>query len=100
MLRSISLAFAAAMAFTFVSQSSAQMVVQAGGTGGARYTYSQTGQSLLYYPQLQKEIEIVDDQKAELQKIQTDMQAKMTEAYKTMNDQQAGGQKSHPPASC
>ena len=91
--RSLSLAAIAAMALLCVSQASAQVVVQGGGAGGARYTYSQNSQSLmylLYYPQMQKEIEIVDDQKAELQKIQTEMQAKMTEAYKTMNDQQGG----------
>src|SRR5678815_5633668 len=93
MYRSLSIAIAAAMAVVFASHASAQAVVQGGGAG-TRYAYSQNSESLmylLYYPQFQKEIEIVDDQKAELQKIQTDMQAKMTEAYKTMGDQQAGG---------
>ena len=93
MLRPISLAAATALALIFVSPVSAQAVAQGGGAGGARYSYSTTGQSLmylLYYPQLQKEIEIVDDQKTELQKIQAEMQAKMMESYKTMNDQQGG----------
>lgn len=94
MLRSFSLSFVAATALVIASSASAQVVVQAGGAaGGARYSYSTTGQSLmylLYYPSLQKEIEIVDDQKAELQKIQSEMQAKMTEAYKTLNANQEG----------
>ena len=94
MSRFVPFAFVAAITVVLVSPAAAQVAVQGGGAGGARYTYSQNSQSLmylLYYPQFQKEIEIVDDQKAELQKIQTDMQAKMTEAYKTMGDQQAGG---------
>jgi hypothetical protein len=96
MVRVISLALVAAMALVFVTQASAQVVVQTGGAGGAAggvRAYYPTGQSLmylLYYPQLQKEIDIVDDQKAELQKIQSEMQAKMTEAYKAMNNQQDG----------
>ncbi|MCE9527220.1 MAG: hypothetical protein K8R36_14330 [Planctomycetales bacterium] len=71
--------FAVAMALVLATQASAQVVVQAGGTGGAgggtRAVYP-TGQSLmylLYYPQLQKEIDLVDDQKAELQKIQSEI---------------------------
>jgi len=93
MFRPFSLAFAAAMALLFVSQASGQAVVQGGGAGGARVAYSQNSQSLmylLYYPQFQKEIEISDEQKTELQKIQADMQTKMTESYKTLNEKQEG----------
>ena len=92
MFRSLTFAFVAAMALVFVTRISAQVVVQGGGTGGTRAVYS-TGQSLmylLYYPQLQKEIELVEDQKAELQKIQSESQVKMTEAYKTLNANQEG----------
>ncbi|MFN0020424.1 MAG: hypothetical protein ACKVP0_19380 [Pirellulaceae bacterium] len=91
MLRSSLFAFVAAIALVFATQVSAQVAVQGGGAGGARYGYSQSSQSLmylLYYPQLQKEIDMVEDQKAELQKIQTESQTKMTEAYKTMSEKQ------------
>lgn len=94
MFRSFYLALVAAMALVIATPASAQVVVQAGGAGGGARANYPSGQSLmylLYYPQLQKEIEIIDDQKAELQKIQAESQAKMTEAYKTMNDQAAGG---------
>lgn len=88
MARLLSLAAIVIAAIIFASLASAQVAVQGGGAGGARYAYSQNSQSLmylLYYPQFQKEIEIVDDQKAELQKIQQEMQAKMTEGYKALN---------------
>ena len=95
MVRSCSFALMAAMALVFATQASAQVVVQPGGAGGGTRAVYPTGQSLmylLYYPQLQKEIDIVDDQKAELQKIQSEMQAKMTESYKTLNEKQDGDQ--------
>ncbi len=90
MLRPFTLALVAALAIVCVASASAQVVVQGGGGayGGMR-GYSPSSQSLmylLYYPQLQKEIEIIDEQKAELQKIQSEMTAKMTEAYKTLGD--------------
>jgi hypothetical protein len=94
MLRSFSFILAAVMALVFASQASAQVVVK-GGAGGGTRAYYPSGQSLmylLYYPQFQKEIEIVDDQKAELQKIQAESTAKMTEAYKAFNNQQEGDQ--------
>ncbi|MBC7853175.1 MAG: hypothetical protein IAF94_07045 [Pirellulaceae bacterium] len=89
MFRPTSLAFVAALALVCASQASAQVVVQGGGAaGGARgyYPNSQPLMYLLYYPQMQKEIEIIDDQKVELEKIQKEMQAKMSEAYKTFGD--------------
>ena len=88
MLRSLSLLLAAFLTLVPAYPAPAQAVVQGGG-GGTRARYS-TGQSLtwlLYNPQLQKEIEIVDDQKAELEKIQKEMAAKTTEAYKSLGDQ-------------
>lgn len=94
MFRSFSLALVAAMALVLATQASAQVVVK-GGAGGGTRAYYPSGQSLmylLYYPQFQKEIEIVDDQKAELQKIQAESTAKMTEAYKAFNNQQDGDQ--------
>ena len=94
MFRAFSLALVAAMALVLATQASAQVVVK-GGTGGGTRAYYPSGQSLmylLYYPQFQKEIEIVDDQKAELQKIQAESTAKMTEAYKAFNNQQEGDQ--------
>lgn len=94
MFRSFSLALVAAMALVLATQASAQVVVK-GGAGGGTRAYYPSGQSLmylLYYPQFQKEIEIVDDQKAELQKIQAESTAKMTEAYKAFNNQQEGDQ--------
>ncbi len=94
MFRAFLLALVAAMALVLATQASAQVVVK-GGTGGGTRAYYPSGQSLmylLYYPQFQKEIEIVDDQKAELQKIQAESTAKMTEAYKAFNNQQEGDQ--------
>lgn len=94
MLRSFSFILALMVALVFGSRASAQVVVK-GGTGGGTRAYYPSGQSLmylLYYPQFQKEIEIVDDQKAELQKIQAESTAKMTEAYKAFNNQQEGDQ--------
>ena len=90
MFRPISFAFVAAMAMICVLSASAPVVVQGGGGAyGGMQGYSPSGQSLmylLYYPQLQKEIEIIDDQKAELEKIQKEMQTKMSEAYITLGD--------------
>ena len=93
MLRPFTFAFAAAMALGLVSQASAQVAVQGGGGAGwGARGYSPASQSmtyLLYYPQLQKEIEIIDEQKAELEKIQKEMQAKTSEAYKTLAETKA-----------
>ena len=86
MFRSISLALVAPLTLACASQASAQVAVQGGGRG-TRAVAPYGGQSVLYMlynPQIQKEIEIVDDQKAELQKIQTEMSAKMSEAYQKM----------------
>lgn len=90
MFRPLTLALAVNLVFGLASQASAQVPVQAGGSGGggARAVYPYGGQSLsymLYYPQIQKEIEIIDDQKAELQKIQSYMSTRMSEAYKTLS---------------
>lgn len=82
------LTFAIALTWTIavVCHASAQVAVQTGG-GGARAAYPYGGQSLafvLHYPQIQKEIEIIDGQKAELQRIQAEMSAKTSEAYKKL----------------
>lgn len=72
-----------------VAAAQAQVVVRqpAGGAAQMQY-YNPLGQSLQWalYPQMQKELDIVPEQKTELEKIQKEAMAKTQELYKLLSE--------------